>query len=248
MKKLILCGLLIFFNIKSSLADICYDISKDTVEKAYAVINKQTEVYSYCSICPDAEPRKIVIHEIRKGNPLIVNGEEVDLAHLYYKKDNQFINVGVASGCIPADKYGIKAKLDNLSVIHRTEEEDRAAAKERAEKTYETCITENTNTRDHITTADMVVQNTLINDCLEKAVKHEIEQGFEIEIRKEMYQYLENARKNIFKFYLDFYSANKYCDGRCGSYSVLLPYIDEGEMLKKMLEKLFYLNITKNGY
>ena len=36
------------------------------------------------------------------------------MAHTYYKQDNKFINLGVASGCIKAGEYDIPAELENL--------------------------------------------------------------------------------------------------------------------------------------
>ena len=44
--------------------------------------------------------------------------QDVDLAHIYYKEGDDFVNLGVASGCISENEHNIKAKLDDLPDIH----------------------------------------------------------------------------------------------------------------------------------
>ena len=158
------------------------------------------------------------------------------------------MNLGVASGCISENEHNIKAKLDDLPDIHYLKEGTTEKAKEKAKKAYEDCVEQNKSLQEHQTTAEMVRVNTLINNCLTEKIKQEIAQGFDEDMRQGMYQDIEKIRKSISDFYGKIYSANKYCEGRCGTISTLLPYVDEGSVLIEMLEKLFYLNINKNGY
>ena len=245
MKKIII-ALCFFLTINIAHADICYDIDEKTIQKATEILKTQKEIFSYCSICSNAEPERITINKIKSGNPILINDNGIDLAHVYYKNGNSFINLGIAANCIPANEYGIKATLPDLPIIHHTIESDKLKAKKQAKYIFDTCLTQNNNDNEHMTTADMVAQNTLINDCLEQAIKQEIDKGFEQEYQTEMYQYVENARKNIYKFYLNFYDANKYCAPYCGTISVLLPYNNESIFLVNILEDLLYLNISKD--
>ena len=113
--KLILCTLIIFFQANLALSDICYDITdNDVITKATDILKQQNEIYDYCSVCMNAEPRKIIIHEIKAGNPILINQQGIDLAHIYYKDGNNFVNLGVTSGCFSANEYGIKEKLEKL--------------------------------------------------------------------------------------------------------------------------------------
>ena len=116
--KLILCTLIICFHTHLALSDICYDITdNDVITKATDILKQQNEIYDYCSVCMNAEPRKIIIHEIKAGNPILINQQGIDLAHIYYKNGNNFVNLGVASGCFSANEYGIKEKLEKLPII-----------------------------------------------------------------------------------------------------------------------------------
>ena len=246
MKKIILTVLLLFFT--PAFADVCYDVNEIVAKKAIEILKKQQEIYEYCSICQDAEPQKITIQTITQGNPLLVNGSSIDLAHTYYKENNQFINLGIASGCIKAGQYNIKNALPELPITRRNKETNKQEAKKEADKIYETCATELKNKTDRLTTADMVKENILVNDCLDKAIREEIKKAFEPEKQEEMFAYFKQTRANLLKFYANTYSANKYCDGRCGSMSVLLPYVDENSLLMQMLESLIFLNLERNGY
>lgn len=115
MKKFILIlGLLPVFSTNAR-ADICYNINEQVATKALEILQNQNEIYQYCSICPAAETKTISVNKIQNGNPIYVNDIALDLAHIYYKKDNKFINLGVASGCIKAGEYDIQAELKNLA-------------------------------------------------------------------------------------------------------------------------------------
>ena len=246
MRRLILIWFLLL--ITPAFADVCYDIKEDVATKAAEILKNQKEIYKYCSICQDAEPQKMTIQNMTQGNPFLVNGSPIDLAHTYYKENNQFINLGVAAGCIKDAQYDIKSTLESLPVIHRNKKTNKKDAKEQAEKTFKTCLAEADNKKDHLTTVDMIEQNILINDCLDKAIKEQIKQGFEQEQQAEMFTYLEQTRTGLLKFYTNLYSANKYCYGYCGSISRIIPYSDENNLLMQMLEDLIFLNLEKNGY
>lgn len=65
---------------------------------------------------------------------MLINNEAVDLAHIYYKEGDDFVNLGVASGCISENEHNIKAKLDDLPDIHYLKEGTTEKAKEKAKK------------------------------------------------------------------------------------------------------------------
>ena len=124
MKKfIVIIGVFLGLNANAK-ADICYDIDKKAANKAVEIIKTQKEIYKYCSICPDAEPETIIVRTVQDKGPVYVNDAVVDVAHAYYKKDNKFINLGVASGCIKAGEYDIKAELDDLRTIHLTHKDN----------------------------------------------------------------------------------------------------------------------------
>ena len=99
----------LFLLITNSWADVCYDIDKKAADKAVEIIKKQKEIYKYCSICPDVEPEKIIVHKVQNKGTVYVNDAYIDVAHVYYKQGNKFINLGVASECIQAGDYNIPA-------------------------------------------------------------------------------------------------------------------------------------------
>ena len=250
MKKAILILFMIIscFNAKCAWSDICYEIKENVIARAGGILKHQKEIYQYCSICQEAHARKIILKNIKLGSPFQINNEAVDLAHLYYKEGEYFVNLGVASGCLSENEYNIKAKLDDLPDIHYSQNRNTKEAKEKAKKAYEACVEQSETPKEHQTTAEMIRVNTLINNCLTEKIKQEIAQSFDADTRQGMYQDIDKIRKSISDFYAKIYSANKYCEGRCGTISTLLPYVDEGSILIEMLEKLFYLNINKNGY
>lgn len=116
--------------------------------------------------------------------------------------------------------------MDNLPSIHRTKEDGREQAKIQAQDIFKKCVAE-AELRDNATTEDMVQQNIKINDCLEYAIKQEIEKGFVSDEQTKMLEYVRQIRKSAWKFYFGIYAENKYCHGGCGSMSNILPYIDE---------------------
>ena len=247
MKKIVLILGLISSLCANALADICYEVNEKVAQKAVNIIQKQNEIYDYCSICPDANPQIIPVDNIQNSNPIYAHGIALDLAHIYYKQDNKFINLGVASGCIKAGEYNISAELDNLPSIHHTKEDGREQAKIQAQDIFKKCVAE-AELKDNATTADMIQQNIKINDCLEYAIKQEIEKGFISDEQTKILEYVRQIRKTAWNFYFGVYAENKYCQGGCGSMSNILPYADEYTILMNMLEKLIYLNIAKNGY
>ena len=250
MKKIILILFMVIscFNAKGALSDVCYEINGNVITKALDILKHQKEIYQYCSICQKTHARKIMIKDIKSSSPLLINNEAIDLAHIYYKEGEYFVNLGVKSGCISENEYNIKAKLDKLPDINQSRMENRKEAKEKAKKAYENCIKQNESDKEHQTTAEMIKVNKQINNCLVEIIKQEITQGFDEDMYESMYQDIDEIQKSISDFYGKIYSANKYCEGRCGTIATLLPDVDEGSILIEMLEKLFYLNINKNGY
>ena len=114
MKKFVFVLGLCFMFGTTAMADVCYDINDKIATNAADIIQTQEEIYEYCSICHDAKPEMISVKNIQKGNPIRVNGIALDLAHTYYKKDNKFINLGVAAECIKAGEYDIPAELESF--------------------------------------------------------------------------------------------------------------------------------------
>lgn len=247
MKKIVLILELILSLCANAWADICYDVNDKVANSAVNLIKAQKEIYDYCSICPDANPQIIPVDNIKNGNPVYVHGIALDLAHTYYRKDDKYVNLGVASGCIKVGEYNITAELESLPNIHRTKENDKEQAKIHAQDIFEKCVSE-AELKDNATTEDMVQQNIKINDCLESAIKQEIEKGFVTDEQAKILEYVGQIRRATLGFYFGVYAENKYCYGECGSMSNVLPYTDEYTILMNMLEKLIYLNIAKNGY
>ena len=247
MKKFLLCSMCIFYS-SIAMADICYDISENVASIAYDIISKQTEIYKYCSICPEAKPEKIIISDIQKSNPILINGEAIDLAHIYYKKDNQFINLAIASKCISDGQYNITATLKDLQLINRNSEKDRIEAQKQAKKYFQACFKENASNKKHLATVDIIERNSLYRECIVSKIKEEIRKSFTLKEQESIINSLEGIQKNVFSFYSKFHQTNKYCTPSCGSISLIMPYIDEGTILEKILEDTIYLNITKGEY
>lgn len=87
------------FNAKCAWSDICYEIKENAIARAEEILKHQKEIYQYCSICQETQIRKITIKDVKSDSPLLINNEAVDLAHIYYKEGDDFVNLGVASGC-----------------------------------------------------------------------------------------------------------------------------------------------------
>ncbi len=244
-------GLILFlFSMVISLnakADICYDITPEVSAKAVKILEKQKEIWDYCSICETATPQQILIKEVKIGIPLFVNGNPIDLAHTYYKENDKFINLGIATNCIKNNEYNIAAELNNLPNINNEGRDYRKEAKNQAQEIFKTCLNENMN-NEIVTTNKNIEQNQRINNCLSTAIETEIKKGFATDEQQKMLNYLQILRKNIFDFYYGIYAENKYCFGACGSITALLPFTNEYDLLIDMLENLLYLNLTKNGY
>ena len=236
--------LLFSFNV---CADVCVEVNEKSAAKAVSILEQQKEIYDYCSICNDAKPQIISIKNVTKDKKVYVNDKPIDLAHTYFKQDNKYINLGIASGCIEDGQYGISAQLDNLTEFHHTRERNKEQAKQKAKAILEVCVAKVKNDKSQ-TTQDMIERNIKINNCLAEAIKQEIQKGFNEKQQAQMLTYFEQTRKGIWHFYNDIYASNKYCYGQCGSITHLLPYSDEGRILMQMLESLLYLNIAKNRY
>jgi hypothetical protein len=244
MRKLFI-ALVLFVSLfaNNSFADICYDISVNVADNAYNIISNKKEIYKYCSICNDTKAEKIIIKDIKSGSPILVNGKAIDLAHTYYKKDNQFVNIGIASQCISNGEYNITASLKELLPTHKTSEADKSKAKKQTQEAIQTCFNENKNNKEHITTSDMIARNSLYIECIINTIKEELKKVFNKQEYSDIINSLDNMQKNIFSFYSQFYQTNKYCDPSCGSISLVKPYIDEEKILEYILEDVIYLNI-----
>lgn len=247
MKKSVLLVALLWIYAFNARADVCFDVSKDIADKAVEIIKTQKVLYDYCSICPDAQAKEIKVKDIENSNPIKVNRKSLDLAHIYFKENNKYINLGIKVGCIKNEQYNISAELNELPKIHHTIEGDKTLAKSLVKKIYENCFASVEKLPDQ-TTNDMIEKNVKINDCLNTAINQEIQKGFNTEQQVKMRQYVEQLRKNTIRFYYGIYAENKYCEGSCGTITNIIPYSDEGKMLSEILEHLLYLNIAKNGY
>ena len=153
MKKFILILVLFLSLGANAWADVCYDINETVAKKAVNIIKTQKEIYQYCSICPNTESKTIDVRDVEKNNPIYVNSIALDLAHTYYKQDNKFINLGIASGCIEAGEYNIAAELDALPTIYRTKENDKEQARVQTQGIFEKCVND-AKINDNITTSD----------------------------------------------------------------------------------------------
>ena len=240
-EKIILAiGLTLFFSTNTK-ADICFDVSDEVASKAMSILEKQKEIYNYCTICEHSKPQMVPIKKVTRDKKIYVNGHPIDLAHTYFKQDNKYINLGIAAGCIEDGKYGISAKLDDLAEFRHTKEIDKKQAKQKAKAIFDECINKIKNDK-YKTTQDMIERDIKINNCLTEAIKQEIQKGFNPKQQPQILEYVEQTRKGTWNFYHTIYTANKYCYGQCGSINSLLPYNDERLILMQMLEKLLYLN------
>ena len=246
MKKVALILVFILLLSPKAYADVCVEVNDKSAAKAAELIKSQKEIYDYCSICNDAIPQVIRVKNVKYDKKVYVNDNAIDLAHIYFKQGNKYLNFGIVSGCIEDGAYGISATLDNLTEFHHIKENDKEQAKQKAKAIFDKCVKMVENDKSK-TMKDMIERNIKINNCLAEAIKQEIQKGFDTEQQAQMLQNLEQARKGIWNFYNDIYTDNKYCYGQCGSITSLLPYSDEGFMLMQMLERLLYINIAKKG-
>lgn len=121
--------LLFSFNV---CADVCVEVNEKSAAKAVSILEQQKEIYDYCSICNDAKPQIISIKNVTKDKKVYVNDKPIDLAHTYFKQDNKYINLGIASGCIEDGQYRISAKLDKLTEFHHAKAPNKEQAKQEA--------------------------------------------------------------------------------------------------------------------
>lgn len=240
-------GVFLLLFLTDAKADICYEVNDQTAAKAITVIEKQKEIYKYCSLCENAESQHIWVENTGYDTAVYVNGQAIDLAHTYYKEGDKYVNLEIAAGCIKDGDYGILADLDNLSEMHHSKENDKKQAKQKAAIIFDECVNNVENDKSK-TTQDMIERNIKITDCLAQNIKQEIKKGFHPKQQARMIEYFEQTRKGTWSFYNEIYTANKYCYGQCGSFANLLPYNDEENVLMQMLESLLYLNMAKNGY
>lgn len=247
MKRIILLLVAILSFISNAWADVCYDVKKDIADKAVAIIKNQKILYSYCSICPEAEVLQIKVKNVQNSNPIRVNGKEIDLAHIYYKKGKKYINLGIQSGCIENGQYNISEDLEILAPIHRSPEIDENKIKSKTKKIFDACYSAYGKVSAQ-TTHDMMEQNEKINACLTEAIYKEIKKGFNAEQQDKMKRDIKQLQKSTLNFYYGLYAENKYCENACGTMANILPYIDEGKLLMDVLERLIFLNTVKNGY
>ncbi len=90
------------------------------------------------------------------------------------------------------------------------------------------------------TTGDMTEWGYKVNNCLEDAIIEEIKKGFLPTNHAEIINHLKMLRKGTFLLNGDIYIINKYCYGSCGTQGLVLPYGDEIDTLKTILEKMVY--------
>lgn len=119
-------------------ADVCYNTDMKTALRAADILKKQKEAYKYCSICAMHTAEILKIKNLRADKGVYINGEHVDIAHVYYKDKGSFLNLGVMSGCIKDGQYNISAKLTALPSV--TDAEDyRKLAETKAAGIYTDC-------------------------------------------------------------------------------------------------------------
>ena len=188
--------LLFSFNV---CADVCVEVNEKSAAKAVSILEQQKEIYDYCSICNDAKPQIISIKNVTKDKKVYVNDKPIDLAHTYFKQDNKYINLGIASGCIEDGQYGISAKLDKLTEFHHAKAPNKEQAKQDAQAIFDVCVTKFKNDKSQ-TMQDMIERNIKINNCLAEAIKQEIKKGFNEKQQAQMLTYFEQTRKGIWNF------------------------------------------------
>lgn len=256
MKKILLIVTMLVFA-QNAKADICAFVDKQVAEKAVEILQKQSEIIDYCSLCASSTPQTIEIKTVeiqprqlndKNYSAVEVNKIGIDLAYIYLKKGKRYENLAYLSGCKEVKKHDIHQFEDNfLKKKKMSKEEMYKKSKDASESMAKKCM-DTFFVKENPTTHDSLVASTQANDCIAEAIKQEIKKGFEPEEQKEMLQYLTQLRKPFFHFYDKIYNSNKYCIGQCGTTAQLYPYEDEAFMLEQMFERLKFLNITKNGY
>ena len=100
------------------LADIASYISKADAEKAAVLVKKQKEIKNFCAPCGDATAPSETVKDVKAAAVpdteywnITVNGEEKDLAYIYYKTDDgRWRNVAVALD-VKVEGMDIKAEV-----------------------------------------------------------------------------------------------------------------------------------------
>lgn len=257
MVKIILLIMMMFVFVQDAKADICVFVDKQVAEKAVEILQKQTEIVDYCSLCASTNPKTIKIKTVniqpKKLNDetfyaVEVNQIGIDLAYIYLKKGKKYENLAYLSHCKEAKKHNIhqfenafptKKEMSKEEMYKKSKEDAKAVMKKCSDKAF---------VKENLTTYDSLTASNQANDCIAEAIKQEIKKGFEPKEQKEMLDYLAQIRNPLFHFYDKIYNSNKYCIGQCGTIAQLFPYEDEAIVLEKMLESLIFLNIKKNGY
>ena len=271
MIKILFILMSIFYS-SVAMADLCSFVSTNVADKAYNIISEQTEIYEYCSLCPNKETKVIAVKNVQKINPalgfeeelsssyfddknqymLSVDGKELDLAYTYYKKDNKYVNLGISSGCISEGQHGIKASLDELTPSSDTNDEDKekeiftnALMKEML--IFDKCVPQSNIGASSLSNEEMIKEKKLYADCIIEAIKEEIKAGFEENHQDDMIKYLEEAHNNMLSFYSTFYKNNKYCGQGCAKDPDMSLFQKEDKFLFTILSELIHLNVAKRA-
>ena len=67
-------GVFLLLFLTDAKADICYEVNDQTAAKAITVIEKQKEIYKYCSLCENAESQHIWVENTGYDTAVYVNG------------------------------------------------------------------------------------------------------------------------------------------------------------------------------
>lgn len=78
-------------------------LNYDAAQRAYAIVQKASAIYSYCEPCGDKAPRKVAVNETgfegRGDNFTVkVNGSEIDLAYTFVKSGERWENLALMLG------------------------------------------------------------------------------------------------------------------------------------------------------
>jgi hypothetical protein len=218
MKKFILILGLFFSLSTNTWADVCYDINETVAKKAIDIIKTQKEIYQYCSICPDAEPYTVEVHDIKENNPIYVNGIALDLAHTYYKQNNKFVNLGIASGCIKAEEYNIATELESFD-SHIKEKNKLNDLKQKFEKCFTTFETEERKCPKSwsIKCYNYLIQaNKNIQSCYKKIAIDLFNSYYNLS-KSDAEKKFDTFQKFIYDQYIFIYTKSNYCEkNNCG--------------------------------
>ena len=88
----------------AAFADQAAWIAKDAAQEAAAIIKKQAVVIEYCEPCGNAKRKEIPVKtvEVKKADDtyweVLLNDEEIDLAYIYIKDGNLWVNLAMQIG------------------------------------------------------------------------------------------------------------------------------------------------------